>query len=66
METPIAIVEKNKKFSEFRYADQSFDEEHRGAIATESIDSFKLKPEFVATANKSTGSFINFNSGLLD
>lgn len=66
METPMAVVEKNKKCKEFRFADQSFEEENKGVIVSESILSYKTKPEFVATANKSTGSFINFNSGLLE
>lgn len=62
----MAVVEKNKKCKEFRFADQSFEEDHKGVIISESIYSLKTKPEFVATANKSTGSYINFNSGLLD
>lgn len=37
-------------------------EEDTVAIAHESIDLIKLKPDFVATANKSQRDFKNFNS----
>lgn len=40
MQTPMAVVNKNKKCKEFRLLispDQSFEEEHKGVIISESI-----------------------------
>lgn len=58
-------IGKHERNSFFQSPDKLEFEEEKSAIATESINSFKLKPEFVGTANKKKRSFQKFDSGLV-